>query len=187
MLIGPPRGCPFKAMRFPLKKFQDCAPKAVPPAHQPHRSRSCDLWLGSPSANYCVWKEPEHGQKRNKAFRLLERKRNSLPVSLHILPKSEPEVEPTIWRQPSGRHFTAHSDPGLEISLMSKWRWGEVVVEINCLSLVSAVQKTSSVQPSFWKSVSQGQWIHPFSSPPSYIWFNRERRGAQTELWGSVL
>lgn len=83
MLIGPPRGCPSKAMWFPLKKFQDCAPKAVPPAHQPHRSRSCDLWLGSPSANYCVWKEPEHGQKRNKAFRLLERKRHSLPVSLH--------------------------------------------------------------------------------------------------------
>lgn len=53
-LIGPPRGCPLKAMRFPLKTFQGCNPKAIPPTHQPHRSRTCDLWLGSPSANYCV-------------------------------------------------------------------------------------------------------------------------------------
>lgn len=81
-LIGPPRGCPLKAMRFTLKKFQGCTPKAIPPAHQPHRSRACDLWLGSPSVNYCIWKELEHGRKRNKA-RLLQRKMSFLTVSLH--------------------------------------------------------------------------------------------------------
>lgn len=28
--------------------------------------------------------------------------------------------------------------------------------------------------------------MHPISSPPCYIWFNKERRGPQTELWESV-
>lgn len=47
-------------------------------------------------------------------------------------------------------------------------------------------RKTSTVQQSFWEAVSQAQWKHPISSPPSHIWFHRERHGPQTELWESV-
>lgn len=47
-------------------------------------------------------------------------------------------------------------------------------------------RKTSTVKPSLSEAVSQGQWIHPISTPPPYIWFNIERRGPQTELWESV-
>ncbi len=42
------------------------------------------------------------------------------------------------------------------------------------------------MQLSLWEAVSQGQWMHPISSSPCCIWFNRERRGPQTELWESV-
>lgn len=45
----------------------------------------------------------------------------------------------------------------------------------------------STVKLSLSEAVSQGQWIHPYISfPPSYIWFNRERRRPQTELRESV-
>lgn len=37
-----------------------------------------------------------------------------------------------------------------------------------------------------WEAFSQGQWMHPIPSPLSSLWFNRERRGPQTELRGSV-
>lgn len=104
-LIGPPRGCPLKAIRFSLKKFQGCSLKAVPPAHQSHRSRSCDLLQGSPSANYCIWKEPEHGRKRNKAPRLLQRKMSFLTVSLHS------SKEGTRTNKPSDDSHTAHTSP----------------------------------------------------------------------------
>lgn len=140
MLIGPPRGCPSKAMWFPLKKFHDCAPKAVPLHTNPTDPDPVICGWG-PLLQITVFEKNPSMDKRETRPSDCSRG-NVIPYqSACILPKSEPEVEPTIWRQPSGRHFTAHSDPRLEISLMTKWRWGEVVVEINCLSLVSAVQK----------------------------------------------
>lgn len=47
-------------------------------------------------------------------------------------------------------------------------------------------RKIRAVQLSVWEAVSQGQWMRPIPSPPCYIWFNRERRGPQTELWECV-
>lgn len=47
-------------------------------------------------------------------------------------------------------------------------------------------RKPITVQLFLSEAVSQGQWMHSISSPPSNIWFNRERRGPQTELWEST-
>ena len=47
-------------------------------------------------------------------------------------------------------------------------------------------KKASTVHLSLWEVVSQGQWMHPISFPPCSIWFNREGRGPQTELWQCV-
>lgn len=116
----------IKAMRFSLKKSQSCTPKAAPPsAHQLHRSRSCDLWLGSPSANYCIRREAVHGRRKNKAARLLQRK-TSFPA---VSPHSSPEETRAGTNHPmTARHQRVHSDPGLEMSIMSMWGLGEVVV-----------------------------------------------------------
>lgn len=78
-LIGPPRGCPLKAMRFSLKRFHGWALLPTNPTN----SHSVIYDLGSPSTNYCVWKEPQHGKKRNKAPRLLQKKTSFLTVRLH--------------------------------------------------------------------------------------------------------
>lgn len=43
-LIGPPRGCPLKAMRFSLKGSHG---RTLLPT-KPHKYRSCDLWLEVP-------------------------------------------------------------------------------------------------------------------------------------------
>lgn len=103
-----------------------------------------------------------------------------------IPPEKEPELEQTIWWQSNSRHFTIHSDPGLEMYIMTMWRWGSVWSKLIAHHLSVQCRKSSTVQLSLWEAVSEGQWIHPISSPPCSIWFNRERRGPQTELWECV-
>lgn len=90
-----------------------------------------------------------------------------------------------MWWQSYSRYFTIQT-PGWECLLWPCGDVGEWLVQINCPSVVSEVQKTSTVQLSLWEAVSQGQWMHPIFSLPFYIWFNRERRGPQTELWERI-
>lgn len=93
--------------------------------------------------------------------------------------------EANIWWQSYGRHFTITSDPKLEMSIMSIWRWGSGLHKLIAHHLSVQRRESSTVHFSLWESVSQGQWMPPIPSPPSHMWFNGERRGPQTELWES--
>lgn len=95
MLIGPPRGCPSKAMWFPLKKFHDCAPKAVPLHTNPTDPDPVICGWG-PLLQITVFEKNPSMDKRETRPSDCSRG-NVIPYqSACILPKSEPEVEPTI-------------------------------------------------------------------------------------------
>lgn len=176
-LIGPPRGCPLKAMRFSLKRYHVWTLLPTNPTN----SDPVIYELGSPSANYCVWKEPERGRKRNKAARLLQRKMSILTVSLHSSREGTrirtnhlmTVIQQTMPRNVYNDHVKMGGGGGGWFKLIAHQ------LSVQCT-------KTSTVQLSLWEAVSQGQWMRPISSPPCYIWFNGERRGPQTELWERV-
>lgn len=45
---------PIKSHAVSIEEVPGLHPKGHSPTHQPQRSKACDLWLGSPSANYVV-------------------------------------------------------------------------------------------------------------------------------------
>lgn len=89
-LIGPPRGCPLKAMRFSLKGSHG---RTLLP-NKPHKYRSCDLWLGVPFRKLLRL-------KRTRAWTKKKQGPQTAPKENVIAVKAE--LQQTIWWQSYNR------------------------------------------------------------------------------------
>lgn len=147
-------------MRFPLKKFQGCILKAIPPA--PHPCGSCDLWLESPSANYCLKKTQAWMKEENTASWLFRRKMSVLTVKPAFLTTRNQK-----WSKPPDdtSHFT--QTPGWKCVWWPCENEGSSWCELISYDLSVQCLKGSYVELFLWTTVSQGQWMHPISFPPS--------------------
>lgn len=157
--------------------------RSLLPAHQPHRSRSCDLRPGSSSANCCVWKEASVDERETRPPDCCRGKCHPCQLACYP-PTSEAE------EGKKKKHLMTVIQQTLHCSFKPQARnvyydhaWmGERFTQINCPSFVSAVWKQMPPCTSPRETVSQGQWRHPISPPPSHIWFNRDRCRPQTGL-----
>lgn len=89
-LIGPPTGCPLKAMRFSLKGSHGWT--LLPT--KTHKYRSCDLWLGIPLCKLLRL-------KRTRAWTQKKQGPQTAPEE-NVIPV-KPELQQTIWWQSYNR------------------------------------------------------------------------------------